>query len=552
MFPWKRDLKDIQRLQEIVLVFFEEGLGYYIRKTKLGKHLPLPKRLEIAHPVSDRQAQAERLRRSFERLGPSFVKLGQLLSLRPDLVPPEFSKELEKLQDHVPSFSYAEVKKIIQEDFQKPINKLFRQFEEKPFASASISQVHKAKLPSGKMVAVKVQRPKIKEIIDADLDILFFIASSLEKHFTEIKNYNPVEIVKEFALWTRRELNFKYEALNAFRLKTEMKENKNIKIPLIYPKLSSSRVLTMEYMDGVKMDNLLALKKSHVNKKKLVLTYFTSILEQALMYGFFHADPHPANIFVQKNGTLVYLDYGIMGELNSGDRKKIIHFINTLPEKDPDKSFEIIISLAKDTSTAAVADFKKEALPILQEVYYESISEKSFGYALYQIISKGARYGVIYDANHVLIAKAIYQAEGLALKLDPHFKIADGINFFSKTYLKKRYTPLKILESARTKLLTNKDLIIDLPDHISKIIDRLEKEPSSHHCEAEHLSNLEQRLFFLYRRRNFSVIIAALFLASAILFTMDEKIIILGASLSMVLLILGVLLLTYFIVSQSK
>ena len=202
---WRKDIKDIRRLQEIILVFFEEGLGYYIRKTKLGSHLPFHHRLKITKPISQKQAQAKRLRRSFERLGPTFVKLGQLLSLRPDLVTPEFSKELEKLQDRVPSFSYEEVRRTIEEDFKKPIRKVFPHFEKKPFASASVSQVHKATLPSGKKVAVKVQRPNIREIIDADLDILFFIASSLEKHFVEIRNYNPVEIIKEFALWTRKE-----------------------------------------------------------------------------------------------------------------------------------------------------------------------------------------------------------------------------------------------------------------------------------------------------------------------------------------------------------
>ena len=552
MVSWRKDIKDIQRLQEIVLVFFEEGLGYYIKKIKLGKHLPFHHKLKLSKPVSERQIQAQRLRQAFERLGPTFIKLGQLLSLRPDLVPHEFSKEFEKLQDQVPSFSYSDVKKTIEKDFKKPINKIFPYFEKKPFASASVSQVHKAKLPSGKTVAVKVQRPNIKEIINADLDILFFIASSLEKHHPEIRKYNPLEIVKEFAFWTRRELDFKTEALNAYRLKEEMKKNSKIKVPAIHSKQSSHRILTMDYITGVKIDDFAALKKFHINRKHLVLTYFTSILEQALIYGFFHADPHPANIFIQKNGTLVYLDYGIMGELTSSDRKKIIRFIATLPEKDPDKSFDIIISLAKDTSNARIADFKREALPIIKEVYYESVSQKSFGYALYQVIGKGARYGVIYDANHVLIAKAIYQAEGLAIKLDPKFKIAKGIDIFSEKYLHEKYTPVKMLSAAKHKLLSNKDLLIDLPDHIVKIIERLEEEPNKPHCEAEHISSLENKLFRLYRRKNISIIIGALFLSAALLFRRDKEILLFGIPLGTALLVLAIILLIYFIFSLKK
>ena len=197
-------VKDIKRLQEIVTVLFEEGLGYYVTKTNLRIHLPWHKRLRSVLPISNRQRQAIMLRRSFERLGPTFVKFGQLLSLRPDLVPREYSEEFEKLQDRVPPFSYLKVKSIIEDDLQKPLNKLFSSFDKKPLASASMAQVHRAVLKSGRKIVVKVQRPNLKEIIDTDLDILFHLAHTLEKHFSSIKNYHPVDVVKEFALWTRR------------------------------------------------------------------------------------------------------------------------------------------------------------------------------------------------------------------------------------------------------------------------------------------------------------------------------------------------------------
>ena len=331
-----------------------------------------------------------------------------------------------------------------------------------------------------------------------------------------------------------------------------MKNNKKIKVPTIYPDFSSQRVLTMDYITGVKMDNLAVLKKQKINHKKLVLTYFTSILEQALIHGFFHADPHPGNIFIQKNGDLVYLDFGIMGELSVNLRKRIVHFINTLPDKDAEKSMDIIISMAKDTTNANLDEFKQEALPILKEIYYESISKKSFGYALYQIIGIGARYKVIFDPNLVLIAKAIYQAEGLGIKLDPDFKVSEGIDLFSKTYIKEKYSVTKILSTAKHKWLSNRDLIVDLPDHIIKIVERLEKEPKAAHCEADHLSHLENRLIGMYRRRNFSIIIAALILGSVFLFKKEGRIFLLGIPLDTAFLTLAILLLILFIFSLKK
>ncbi|MEK6845616.1 MAG: AarF/UbiB family protein, partial [Nanoarchaeota archaeon] len=221
----KQDLRDLKRLEEILKVFMEEGWGYYLHRAKLHYHLPFLQRWRPHFPFKDKEEQAARLRRVFERLGPTFIKLGQLLSLRPDLVPEEFCKEFEKLQDHVPTFPLNQAIKIIEEDLGQPIHKLFRKFESKPVAAASMAQVYRAELKNGKEVAVKVQRPNVKEIIDADLDLLFFLAHQLENHFPTLRKNRPVDIVREFALWTRKELNFDIEARSALRLKEELKNN---------------------------------------------------------------------------------------------------------------------------------------------------------------------------------------------------------------------------------------------------------------------------------------------------------------------------------------
>lgn len=545
-------VKDIKRLQEIVTVFFEEGLGYYLAKTQLHLHLPWHKRLKPAFPIPKRQRQAVQLRQTFERLGPTFVKFGQLLSLRPDLVPPEYCEEFEKLQDHVPSFSYARVKKIVEEDLRKPLQKVFRSFDKKPLASASVSQVHRAVLKSGKKVVVKVQRPNIREIIDSDLDILFHLASLLEKHFLNIKNYHPVDVVKEFALWTRKELNFEIEGRNAATLREKMKHNRQVIIPKIYPAFSSKRVLTMEYVDGVKINDFASLEKYNINRKALVMTYFTSILEQALLHGLFHADPHPANIFVQKNGKLAYLDYGIVGELNPSDRKKVIRFITSVNDKDPAKSIDIVVSLAKDTSKANLQAFKAETRKILDEVYKSSIGEKSIGKALYEIIGKGAQYGVIFDSNHVLMAKSLFQAEGLALSLSPEFKVSEGLDEFTRKYLQETYTPTKVVTKLAGTLWSQKELLEDLPEHLVKIMQKMEEPEPPQQLDISQLKEFEKEYEYVNKKRAVGIIISSLIISSAVLFYLEGRLMLWGMPVSIIMFVLAVMLLLYFIFTHRK
>ncbi len=547
MLGIKQDIRDLKRLKEILMVFLKEGFGYYIHKSKLGSHLPAKDKLVNYKYLNDREKIAIRLRRSFEKLGPTFVKLGQLLSLRPDLAPPEFAKEFEKLQDHVAKVSYEEVKAIIEEELKRPLNKIFTKFDREPIASASIAQVHRAWLPSGREVAVKVQRPDIKEIINTDLDILFLIAHTLEKKLPETRNYNPVNIVKEFALWTRRELDFLIEADNALRLKKAMKENSKIKIPAIYPRYTSSRVLTMEFIHGEKLSS--AIEKSSYSRQ-IIETYFFSILEQALLRGIFHADPHPANIFITKDKRLAYLDFGIVGELELNDRKKIIKFIQLLSEKNPDQCFEVILSLARKINPETADQFKDAALPILRTAYSNTLKNVSIGKSLYKVISLGAQHGVIFDPNHVLMAKAIYQAEGLALQLYPNFKIGEGLKEFEKKFLASEYNPQVLVDKLKETFRTQRNLLSELPEHAAKIIKNLEIKPAPEHCEEEHIKDVEQKITKSLSRHRFSSIATLLFIAALVFFYLEGKREILGLPISFFLLFLVFLLLIYLAISK--
>ncbi|NQV91105.1 AarF/ABC1/UbiB kinase family protein [Candidatus Woesearchaeota archaeon] len=546
-----QDIKDIKRFRHIIAVFFEEGLGHYLKKGTLRSHLKFLHQIQITKPLSKKEKQAQALRHAFERLGPTFVKLGQLLSLRPDLVPIEYAKEFECLQDQVPPFSYVHVKKIIEEELQQPLEKTFKSFNKTSIASASIAQVHEAVLKNGKRVAVKVQRPDIQETIDLDLDILFFIAHYLEKHFPKIQKYHPVNIVKEFALWTRKELNFEIEMQSAIRLKEELKHNKHVYIPKMCHEHSTRKVLMMEFVSGINLGDLKSLNKHKINRKTLAENYFISILEQTIIYGFFHADPHPGNILVSNKGKSIYLDYGIMGELSNSDRKKIIQFIHSIPDSDPEKSFSIMLSLARDTSKSDIQKYKEEAIPILKDVYTSTIQNKGIGQGFFEILTKGAQYNVVYDPAHILMAKAVYQAEGIGLKLDPGFKISNGMAKFADIYLKANYSPTIMAKRLKDSFIAQKNLLLELPEHISKIIKRLETPPDNSQ-EIAHLEKIEKQLEHNNRRRNEIFFLVSIFGLAIFLFYLEGRRDLFGFPLSGILFILGAIFTIFFIITNKK
>ncbi len=543
----EREIKDIGRFKEILKVFFEEGLGHYI--THFREHLPWHHRVK-AH-LSKNKRTAAALRRSFERLGPTFVKLGQLLSLRADLVPREFTEELSKLQDEVPSFSYAKAKKIVEGELGKPINTVFKSFDKKPYASASIAQVHKAVLKNGKKVAVKVQRPNVSEIINEDLDILFFIAKHLEERFPTVKDYHPVDVIKEFAIWTRKELNFNIEARHAERIKEEMQDNPNIKIPDIYEDLTSHRVMVMEFIDGVNIDDVEGLKKQRLNKKKIAENYFLAILEQALLYGLFHADPHPANIFIQRDGKIVFLDYGIVGEVSEKDRTTVMEFISSIPEKNADKSIDLILKLAKSTDEEKLPLFKQHVHDILQEVYFHSVKQAGVGKGFYEIISTGAKYGIIFKPEHVLMAKAIYQAEAIVMDLYPSFKLAKGLKDFEKDYIKEQLSPIRIARKLKKQIINHKELLLELPERIQHIIDRLENPPKQH-CEKEHLVEIEHRMHELSNQKNVGFAVIVLSIATLFFFYAEGKTHIFGIAISTYLIIATFITVIYLLIHKRR
>ena len=326
-------------------MLFDEGFDFVLEKINLKKHAPIAERIKSKLKKPEKTRNEIRLRRVLEKLGPTFIKFGQVLSVRPDLIPKEYCKELEKLQDDVPPMPWIEVRRIVEKEFGMPIDRIFRKFETNPIASASISQVHKAVLKNNDIVAVKVQRPNAKKTMETDIDIMIYIASLLEKGMENIRKYKPVKVVEEFRTWTEKELDFRLEARNAKKFYENFRNSRHVKIPKVYSEFTTDKVLTLEYIDGIELNDFERIRKNNVNFKRMIGIGLEALLEQVFVHGIFHADPHPGNILIVDNDMVAFVDFGIVGFFDERLKQKCIDLVAGIVNQDEELILETLTSL---------------------------------------------------------------------------------------------------------------------------------------------------------------------------------------------------------------
>ena len=370
---FKKRISDLNRLRKILGIIFEAGGGVFIERLKLKHFVPWKCRIHcFLNPSKSgnclvqmrgeiKTLSPEILRIVLEKLGPTFIKLGQVLSLRADVVGEEISAELSKLQSDVQPFSYEEARQIIIEEFKAEPEKLFKSFEKEPVAAASLAQVHRAYLKDGTEVAVKIQRPDIRFVIEQDIHILFSLGHLVECFMPELRSYQPVRIIKEFADWTLRELDFKVEGNNAERFRFAFKDNHYINIPTIYWELTTSRILTMDFIHGVKADDMAGIRKLDSDPKQLALNGLGAMFQQFLIDGFFHADPHPGNFFAMENNMLCLHDFGMVGFLSPEQRKELVSCFIAFENKDIDNFLKHFMHLAATSEKSDISGFQKDA-----------------------------------------------------------------------------------------------------------------------------------------------------------------------------------------------
>ncbi|MDP2908835.1 MAG: AarF/ABC1/UbiB kinase family protein [Nanoarchaeota archaeon] len=546
--------KDVRRLQQIANVLFRQELGYFVDKLNLKAHLPFEKRLHVSKFAKPKDSTPKRLRLAMEELGGSFVKLGQLLSLRPDLVPQDYLEEFSKLQDEVKPFPFDVVKMTVESELGSPLKKIFSFFNEKPVAAASVGQVHEAILKNGQRVAVKVQRPGIREVFETDIDLMYHLARLLEKHIPESKSYSPTGIVEEFEKYTQKEMDYVSEAKNIERYQVVVEDQKHVVIPKVYWDFTTSKVLTMEFIDGVKISSIKDFRKLKVDGDYLSGLIARIFVKSVLYHNIFHADPHPGNIMLLKNKNIALLDFGITGQLTPELTEKVFNLYMGLVNADVEMITEGLVSMGFISDETNKEKFKEEIRETWSKYYDTTLKQFNMSSFFWETINMGRKYGMRFSVEYVLLIKAMVTTEGVVQKINPGFNFVKVSRPMIEKLIKERTSPEYLLKSAKKTLMDFKNLLVRFPVDAQKILTKLEKEEPKELdiCDAD-MKKFETEIERSSNRMTLGIVMASLIVASALVMLAKIPPFVGGLPLySLIGLIIAGILLIVLIISALK
>jgi ubiquinone biosynthesis protein len=515
--------KNVNRAKEIINVFLKYGFGRIIDQIHFQRFIPLRTRIKTfgQWPALKGPTVPQRLRMAFSELGPTFIKLGQLLSARPDLITKPFADEFKRLQDEVPPFPAPEAKKIIEEETKRSVDKVFLTFDDTPLAAASIAQVHHATLLDGSEVIIKVQRPDIQEQIDADISILSTVANLLDRYVAESRFFNPKGIVEEFSRTIRKELNFAEEARNCERFRKNFEGSPDIYIPGVYGEFVTEKVLVMEKIRGVRIDDTAGIQAMGLDRSQLARKGVNAYFKQILEDGFFHADPHPGNIFVMSDGKIGLMDFGIIGRVSPELREIIANTLLALINKDFDKLVDQYIELGYVPEELDLGNFRKEfkadISDFLEPLYGLTLKELNFAEYVDTITHLSLKHNMKIPSDLLLINKAMLIVENICRELDPDFDFISAAEPYAAKLVKQRISPSWIYEKARKNVAEVADFAVLFPKQMRQIIRKLLRDDI--HMKLTHIG-LDKLIRDMDRSSNriaFSMVVSAIILSSAIM-----------------------------------
>ncbi len=516
------NLKHLSRLKHIISVFLEEGFGSIVRKAHLHHYVPFSKRLQHKLIKQEYELMPEiRLRKALERLGPTFIKFGQTLSLRPDVLPSNYITELEKMQDKVPPTSFAEIKQIIKAELGKDISEIFSKFEPTPIASASIAQVHKAKLKSGQVVAVKIQHPDVEKLMLEDIEVILLIAHWFKKHKV-LPNLPLVPLVEEFRRWTLRELNFRYEAFNLKLFRQNFKDSRKIIIPKVYDEFVSDKILTLEFIDGIPLHDIEKTPKKN-QATKLIREAYKALIDMIFIHGTFHADPHPGNILVTKDNRIAFVDFGIVGRFDHKLRLYTLRLLDAVLKNDYEEATEAILAIKTNKDQVNEEQLKRDIRDILDEARVETFKDIKLGPMLRETLDMVHRNNITPPVDFVLFAKTIMTLEGLGLRHSPDFKLMDEAGPIIGRIIKYEASPTRVLKRTRQHLNAYKTLLEKTPAYLTDALQKLREGKIDIELSGTEYAGLRTELEHSAGNIAIGTMTAALFISSAIIMNVVQK-----------------------------
>jgi ubiquinone biosynthesis protein len=522
---FNRNVRSLKRYRQVLSVLFKYGFGHIIEQLNIDYYIQLGKRAVTFGSTSrdlQRLPHGARFRLALEELGPTFIKLGQLLSTRPDLVPEDIINELKKLQDHLPAVPLDEVQAQIHSELGYPAEDLFASFEIIPLATASMAQVHRATLKDGTEVVCKIRRPGIEALITTDVDIMMGLAYLANKHLPGADMYDPVGIVKEFRRSIQRELDFSREGRTIDRFRKNFEEDETVYIPTVYWEYTGHTVLTMEYVSGIKISNFDELKRAGHDLKLIARRGANSFLKQVFQFGLFHADPHPGNLHILEDDVICIFDFGMVGRLDDELKIHLTELLLAVLRRDADHIITQLLYSGDLNDESSRKSLRHDLSEFIEDYYDTLLQDIKVGKLLFDFIQILSHHQIKFPSNLMLLSRSLIAMEGIGRQLDPHFNMVEQLQPFAEEIVKKRYSPGNMTRDMAGTIREYHALGKSLPKDIKEFINRINRNQFKIDLEHRGLERLVTDLEKSTNRISFSMVIAALIIGSSVVMQIDK------------------------------
>lgn len=516
-----RRLRHINRYRDIAMALTRHGFGFVVEEMDIFHLLSIPERMGWTSAKTDRKTVGERIRHVIEELGPTFVKLGQIASTRSDLIPPSILKELEKLQDNVVPFSFHDVRTIAEAELGFKLEHAFASFDSEPVAAASIGQVHIGTLHSGERVAVKIQRPGIDHTVRTDLAILQNLAVLAEARFEWAKRFQLRNMIDSFGKSLIEELDYTVEARNTETLYKQTLPHTRIRIPRIYGEYSSKKLMTMEYLDGTKLNQPELLRAKGYDPKSIAEKLMQAVLQQIFIDGFFHADPHPGNLMVLPGEIIAFLDFGMVGRLTPEMKQHFAGLIIALMRQSTTGVIKSVLRMGLVTERVDMQHLRRDVDRLRDKYVGVPLSDVSLGEAVNDLFDVAYRHHIRIPTDFILVGKTLITVEGLVEQLDPDISILRIAEPFGKRLLLEQLRPGKVTEWIKEQIADYGELLVHLPKQLSEIVTvikrgRIEIAVPDFDKFLRKLDRIINRISFSIVLLSFSIIMTGLIIGSSL------------------------------------
>lgn len=509
-------LRDLPRYRQILATLIRYGYQDVVSALHLENLVRPIERVALRDGIPP-QDRPRRLRLVCEDLGPTFIKLGQLLSTRPDLLPEAYTIELAALRDDVRGFPFEEVEAILTLELGRPPGEVFQSIDPEPVASASISQVHRAVLPDGRTVALKIRRPGIEKIVQADLDILKNLSQLAERRLPALAPYQTNLLVREFERSIRRELDLDVERRTMERCRHQLRRDRRAHVPRVYPEFSSSRVLCMEFVEGVGIEDIAGLEALGIEPREVAIRGSRLLLTQIFRFGFFHADPHPGNLRVLPGGVIAPLDYGLFGQIDARIRERIADLLLGLLAVDTERVLRALDSLdirGDEVDDRALARDVSELVAAYSDLTLDNLD---LGRLLRELVTLIRTHRLRIPPDLVLLIRSLVTIESVGRRLDPHFDIAAQLHPFLRDLALKRLHPARLVVQATRTAEDLQRIATLLPDLLGQSLESIKRGELSVKFDLQHFETLVDRMTRASYTLTSGIIIAGLIVGSSLI-----------------------------------